>query len=211
MSLSILRLNIITAAALLPAYLRVGAFVPPVISTRCASKESIGSGSRWSAPARSTAAAVSVEDAKNNLKRALVDSKRSTLAPDVVAAVEVGVYALSARTMSTATINTINTAAVTLPGYHVGACFELIILCLYRYNSSTSLLPNCLLPAGTSGPGPPWYHVGACFELIILRLYRYNSSTSLLHSLHVTIKTNLLANHRTKSMLLYGILHHQQT
>ena len=125
MSLSVLRLNIITAAALLPAYLRVGAFVPPVISTRCASKESVGSSSRWSAPARSTAAAASVEEAKNNLKRALVDSKGSTLAPDVVAAVEVGVYALSARNMSTATVLLFIQQLLCLD---FGACFELIIL-----------------------------------------------------------------------------------
>ena len=92
MSLRILRLSVITAAALLPVYLRVGAFVLPVTFTRGISKEGVSSSSgRWAASVPSTAAAgsSSVEEAKSSLKGALVDSKGSTLAKDVTAAVEV--------------------------------------------------------------------------------------------------------------------------
>ena len=92
--MSISRLSATAAAALLPACLRVGAFVLPVTSTtRFMSKESDDSScsSRWAASNRGTSAAASVEEAKSNLMRVLVDNKGSTLAKDVVAAVEVGV------------------------------------------------------------------------------------------------------------------------
>lgn len=96
MPLSILRLSVITAATLLPACLRVGAFVLPVTSTRGISKEGVSSSSsgRLAASIPSTATATSsssVEEAKSNLKRALVENKGSTLAKDVIAAVEVSV------------------------------------------------------------------------------------------------------------------------
>lgn len=92
MPLGILRLGVIAAAALLPAYLRVDAFVLPVTSARGISSSVGGSSSRRAASVPSTATAVagSVEEAKSNLKRALVENKGSTLAKDVAAAVEVG-------------------------------------------------------------------------------------------------------------------------
>lgn len=93
--MGILRLSVLVAAAaaLLPAYLRVGAFVLPATPTRGVPSVVSSSSSRraTSAPSSISAEASSssgVEEAKSNLKRALADSKGSTLAKDVVAAVE---------------------------------------------------------------------------------------------------------------------------
>lgn len=91
---TLLRLSVVAAAAVLPAYPRVGAFVLPVSSSaRGFSQESVGSSSnsRWAAsnPSPASASATSVEEAKSNLKRVLVENNGSTLSKDVLAAVEV--------------------------------------------------------------------------------------------------------------------------
>ena len=87
-----MRLSVVAAAAVLPAYPRVGAFVLPVSSsTRGFSQKSVGSSSNRkraaSTPSPASAPATIAEESKSNPKRVLVENNGSTLSKDVVAAV----------------------------------------------------------------------------------------------------------------------------